>query len=171
MVAWLLEGLVSALNEAYAARKAKVCANGALLLAQLYNLGAISCNLIYDLVRRMVGAIGEDTNRGDGAEDGDGDLSENSPSAELELELLITLLRAVGAQVRYASRTVHVPLTHRPRVTDAPSTCRSFARTTPPPSKRSSSPFSKRRPPAAPRRIPGRRIRRAPKARRDSEFL
>ena len=168
MVAWLLEGLVSALNEAYAARKAKVCANGALLLAQLYNLGAISCNLIYDLVRRMVGAIGEDTSRYDGAEDGDGDSLENSPSAELELELLITLLRAVGAQVRHVSRIVHVPLPST-CVTDAPSTCRSFARTIPPPSRRSSSPFSKRRLPAAPRRIPRRLTRRVPKVRRDSE--
>ena len=40
-----------------------MCANGALLLAQLYNLGAIHCNLIYELVRRMVGAIGENSRK------------------------------------------------------------------------------------------------------------
>ncbi|KAL1512390.1 hypothetical protein AB1Y20_005648 [Prymnesium parvum] len=53
------------------------CGNAALFLAQLYNLRSVHCALIFDLVRMLVDGFGE-----------------------AELEILTTLLRTVGGQLR-----------------------------------------------------------------------
>ena len=53
------------------------CCNAALLLSHLYNFGAIHASLLYDLIRRLVSRFGE-----------------------AELQMLIVVLRAVGAQLR-----------------------------------------------------------------------
>ena len=53
------------------------CCNAALLLAHLYNLGAVHATLLYELIRRLVHGF-----------------------REAELQVLITILRVVGPQLR-----------------------------------------------------------------------
>ena len=53
------------------------CCNAALLLAHLYNFGAVHASLLYELIQRLVKGFGE-----------------------AELQMLIVILRAVGPQLR-----------------------------------------------------------------------
>jgi hypothetical protein len=59
------------------------CCNAALLLAHLYNFGAVHCTLVYQLVRRLI--LSAHASEGEG---------------ELELGVLLKLLGVVGTQLR-----------------------------------------------------------------------
>ena len=70
-------GVAGAAGAAEAEAAEHECSNAALLLAHLYNLGAVHASRLYELIRRLTAA-----------------------SAEADLQLLIVILRAVGPQLR-----------------------------------------------------------------------
>ena len=78
----VVEATVKAFDRAHAAhgdavRQGFVCCNAALLLGHLYNFGSLHATLIYELIRRLVLSF-----------------------SESDLQVLIVVLRAVGAQLR-----------------------------------------------------------------------
>ena len=46
-------------EDAHGANEPKACVNAALLISALYNFGAIHCDLVYDLIRRLCNEMGE----------------------------------------------------------------------------------------------------------------
>jgi len=83
VLATVVEALVAAFEKAHERAvhaddgQEHACCNAALLLAHLYNFGAVHATLLYELIRRLVASF-----------------------SEAELQVLITILRAIGPQLR-----------------------------------------------------------------------
>ncbi|KAG8457332.1 hypothetical protein KFE25_014061 [Diacronema lutheri] len=106
--AHLVEALVCRFDALYDARAAKACVNGALLIAHLYNLRVVHCELVYDLVRTMAAGLGVSAPALPAAAAASVAASRapapaaepRAPPGELEVEVLHAMLRAVGAELR-----------------------------------------------------------------------
>ena len=101
ILAQFVEELVLRFEDAHGANEPKACVNAALLISALYNFGAIHCDLVYDLIRRLCNEMGE-----------------------IKLEVLV---RQVEHKFEHTSRA-HQPSTHQPS-THQPSTHKSRTHT------------------------------------------